>query len=92
VAVVCVAIVLMAVGVQALHHCTALESGGIEPGSAPVYCVVCMTAQVALMAAIVLVLAIGRVRSFAPTLPILSLPDSSPAFSLYVRPPPALSL
>ena len=90
----CIAMLLVASSVQVMHHCTALDAGaahhatGDSLSSSPLFCNVCMTVQVAAMAVIVLVLAMGKVRLFTPALPSLFLPDAAPAFSLYVRPPP----
>lgn len=96
-ALLCVAMLLVASSVQVMHHCTALESVAAHQAanasltSSPLFCNICMTVQVAAVIAIVLVLGIARVRLFAPSLPVLFPPDASPAFSLYVRPPPSPS-
>ena len=96
-ALLCVAMLLVASSVQVMHHCTALETAATHEvantslTSSPLFCNICMTVQVAAVIAVVLVLATARVRSFAPALPVLFPPDASPAFSLYVRPPPSPS-
>ncbi len=93
----CIAMLLVASSVQVMHHCTALETAAAHQvantslTSSPLFCNICMTVQVAAVIVIVLVLAIARVRSFAPSLPVIFPPDASPAFSLYVRPPPSPS-
>ena len=90
-AAVCVALVVFATAVQVLHRCTALElSGSSEPGSAPVYCVVCMTAQVAALAVAAVVFAITSLAPVEATPCTEAVPDLAPCFALYVRPPPTL--
>ena len=84
------AVVLVAVAVQVLHHCTALESGGIEPGSAPVYCVICMSAQVAVLAVSAVVFAVTSLAAAEPPPYSERIPEVSLGFALYVRPPPTL--
>ncbi len=83
-------VVLVAVAVQVLHHCTALETGGVEPGSAPVYCVVCMSAQVAALAISAVVFAVTSLAAAEPPPYLERIPEVALAFALYVRPPPTL--
>ncbi len=84
------AVVLVAVAVQVLHHCTALESGGIEPGGAPAYCVICMSAQVAALAVAAVVFAVSTLAAAEPPPYAETVPDLPSWFALYVRPPPSL--
>ncbi len=84
------AVVLMTVAVQVLHHCTALESGGIEPGGSPAYCVICMSAQVAVLAVAAVVFAVTTLAAAEPPPYAQTFPDLAPCFALYVRPPPSL--
>lgn len=87
---ICLALILLAVAVQVMHHCTALDINQ-EPGGGPVYCPVCMTMQVATMAFAVLVVAtIRRLPGTVTTALPRSVPRMGAALALSVRPPPSL--
>lgn len=84
----CLTLVVLTTAVQVMHHCTAFELNR-EPGSAPVYCAICMTAQVATLAVAALVWMIGRVVGNPPVTPIAVTPQFTACFALSVRPPPS---
>ena len=88
-AAVCLALVMLATAVQVMHHCTALELNQ-EAGSAPVFCAICMTVQVATLAVAALVITMSRLLGAEPiTLPQIA-PELAACFALSVRPPPSL--
>ena len=86
---VCVALIVLAAGVQVLHHCTALELNQ-ERGSTPVFCAVCMTLQVATLAVVALVMVISRLATAATVVLPRIVPQPGVCFALSVRPPPSL--
>ncbi len=86
---VCLGLIFLAVAVQVMHHCTALELNQ-EPGSTPVFCTVCMTLQVATLAVAVLVLAISRLRRIEALIFPQIAPQPGACFALSIRPPPSL--
>lgn len=87
-AAVCLGLIVLATAVQVMHHCTAFELNQ-EPGSAPVYCAICMTAQVATLAVAALVWMISRIVGDEPLAIPQFAPQFTPCFALYVRPPPS---
>lgn len=87
-AAVCLALIVLTTAVQVLHHCTAFELNR-EPGTAPVYCAVCMSVQVATLAVAALVWMVARRLQDQP-LPLLQVaPEFGACFALSVRPPPS---
>ena len=88
-AVLCLALIVLAAAVQVMHHCTALELNR-EAGSAPVFCAVCMTLQVATLAVVALAISIRRVPGTEPVVAAQFPPDLGFGFALRVRPPPCL--
>jgi len=86
-AVVCLAIIVLATAVQVMHHCSAFELNQ-EPGAAPVFCAICMTAQVVTLLLAALVWMISRLLRVAPLALPEFLPQLTECFALSVRPPP----
>ena len=88
-AVVCVALIVLATAVQVMHHCTALELNR-DPGSAPAFCAICMSVQVAALTVAAIVITIGRLPEPDPVAYSPIAPRAGTCFALSIRPPPSL--
>ena len=85
----CVALIVLATAIQVMHHCTALELNR-DPGSAPAFCVICMSAQVAALTVAAIVITISRLPEPDPVADSPIAPHPGACFALSIRPPPSV--